>query len=99
MFEVCHHEGPLVARATLEDVDRSRKSSCLSSKQWVPSNQPDGQSGHIGIVRPSLDPSFFIAMLMRETSPMRKMMAVRKPKMTGTVKKSDRADMLAPLRE
>jgi hypothetical protein len=46
-----------------------------------------------------LDPSFFIAMLMREISPMRKMMAVRKPKMTGMVKKSDKADIVdAPKR-
>jgi hypothetical protein len=48
---------------------------------------------HIGIVRPSLSdtPSFFNAIWMSEMSPIRKMIAVRKPRMTGVVKKSDKA--------
>lgn len=54
---------------------------------------------HIGIVRPSLSdcPSFFNAMLMSEMSPMRKIAAVRKPRATGRVKKSDNALMVGIL--
>jgi hypothetical protein len=55
----------------------------------------DSKFCHIGIVRPFLSdcPSFFIAMLMSETSPIRNMAAVRKPRATGRVKKSDNALM------
>lgn len=59
-------------------------------------SQLDSKFCHIGIVRPFLSvcPSFFIAMLMSETSPIRNMAAVRKPRATGRVKKSDKALMV-----
>lgn len=59
-------------------------------------SQPDCELCHIGIVRPSLSecPSFFMAMLMSEMSPMRKIAAVRKARATGRVKKSDNALMV-----
>jgi len=49
----------------------------------------------MAIVLPSLSmvPSFFIAMLMSEPSPMRKTARAMTPKITGRVKKSLKADM------
>jgi len=50
----------------------------------------------MGIVLPSLFvvPSFFVAMLMSEASPMRKTAATIMPKITGKVNMSDNADIV-----